>query len=573
MAIEVLRELVENDVAIRLDLSEQILELVMPDEDRDRGAELSPIPESFSSLVSASVLSQKAKQFDDALYAAVEVAVQRGLGNITSRLDLFRAWATAALDAREHGNAACKLFAACNLGGAHLPLSSEVSAQVQRVIDRFLADEGQSTPLGFYSQTEQLASIFRQNRLLMTELGDPESSDALARLVAGDASLLRAYRSILALAAKMTNPPSADFHDLLRAGDKTARRILVPSRSHEADLVDRLYGGGPIPSGFDLAEELASRVEAGSLSLVPTEDSGWYDHQIWALEPLVAPDRARERTRMRLSSGYRRYLRGLFKGLYAQMKETHLMLIGPPLCGTTTRRSPLRIPVRPDLTAEPLATYYARRARSYSFVRGVLQDAFGSRWRDLVFTDVLTAWNRVDEGLDGMEAIFHGAHVRVCRELGFQNEVTVMPHRNPDSDDASFRTWVGGIERDPDLSRDTRMMVPVFYDPQRQQTKVWVLLGWSSRPLTVQFHRPPRVLEMRSMQRQERPEEPRRRSKKTLDDDAAPEIDFVAANHDVAVPVTAEIYVSRLLDREAFRRLCDERKTRSAILNALTAPK
>jgi hypothetical protein len=75
------------------------------------------------------------------------------------------------------------------------------------------------------------------------------------------------------------------------------------------------------------------------------------------------------------------------------------------------------------------------------------------------------------------------------------------------------------------------------------------------------------------MQRQERPEEPRRRSKKTLDDDAAPEIDFVAANHDVAVPVTAEIYVSRLLDREAFRRLCDERKTRSAILNALTAPK
>jgi hypothetical protein len=50
---------------------------------------------------------------------------------------------------------------------------------------------------------------------------------------------------------------------------------------------------------------------------------------------------------------------------------------------------------------------------------------------------------------------------------------------------------------------------------------------------------------------------------------ATPEIKFVPAYHRVAFPVTAEIYVKRLLDRSAFRRLCDERRTRPAILKAL----
>jgi hypothetical protein len=31
---------------------------------------------------------------------------------------------------------------------------------------------------------------------------------------------------------------------------------------------------------------------------------------------------------------------------------------------------------------------------------------------------------------------------------------------------------------DRDVSRDARMMVPIFHDEQRKKTKVWAFLGW-----------------------------------------------------------------------------------------------
>jgi hypothetical protein len=180
----------------------------------------------------------------------------------------------------------------------------------------------------------------------------------------------------------------------------------------------------------------------------------------------------------------------------------------------------------------------------------VLEETFGPAWRDLRFTDVPTAYERVDEGLDGMEALFHGAHVRVCGDLGIESDPTAMPDRNPDADRVSFESLAARMGTDPDLSRDTRMMVPVFYDMQRRKVKVWALLGWSDRPLTIDFLQKPRILE-------------------AVPRNAAPPIEFAAAHHRVAFPVTAEVYVNQLLNRDAFRRLCDDRKTPTAILEAL----
>jgi len=44
---------------------------------------------------------------------------------------------------------------------------------------------------------------------------------------------------------------------------------------------------------------------------------------------------------------------------------------------------------------------------------------------------------------------------------------------------------------------------------------------------------------------------------------------FTSRCHEFAAPVLAEAYEGRLLDRDEFRRLCDKRRTRSAILAAL----
>ena len=47
------------------------------------------------------------------------------------------------------------------------------------------------------------------------------------------------------------------------------------------------------------------------------------------------------------------------------------------------------------------------------------------------------------------------------------------------------------------------------------------------------------------------------------------DITFVAETHPIAHIVTAEVYVTRLLNRTEFRTLCDQRKTPEAILRAL----
>jgi hypothetical protein len=99
------------------------------------------------------------------------------------------------------------------------------------------------------------------------------------------------------------------------------------------------------------------------------------------------------------------------------------------------------------------------------------------------------------------------------------------------------------------------MMVPVFYDVLRKKTKVWAFLGWVERPLTVSFATPPQVT-VRDADGQEVPRSSYRLS-------------YSQRWVTLAYPVTAEVYVSRVLDRQEFRKHCDRHVTRKAILENL----
>jgi hypothetical protein len=221
---------------------------------------------------------------------------------------------------------------------------------------------------------------------------------------------------------------------------------------------------------------------------------------------------------------------------------------------------PVKITVRPELSAEPLATFYARRAASYRFVRGVLERTFG--------VDALRGLHRrTAEGpvkaslfaeLDEMEALLAGASAAVSQDLGLPEIVTAAPKaaagRSADADRDAFRRWAGAMSADPDLGRDARMMVPVFFDRGRKKTKVWAFLGWSKRPVNFWFATPPAVLVTKNGQ---------------PPNAGDVEVEFGNTYLFLAYPVTAEVYVDRLLDRDEFRRHCDRYKTRSEILKNL----
>src|SRR5262249_46054630 len=151
--------------------------------------------------------------------------------------------------------------------------------------------------------------------------------------------------------------------------------FLPPSLSHEAALDERLFGDRVIPDGFDLAAELVARVRSGQVSLAPTDASGWYDHLAWSLEPLIRPDAVPEARRLSLGGRYREHLGELFKGMLALARETQVKQLKAAVAGAKGLRETV-IHVSPELSVEPLAELYRRRAACYRYVRGELEEAF-----------------------------------------------------------------------------------------------------------------------------------------------------------------------------------------------------
>ena len=518
--------------------------------------------------VSAALLAQKAKQFDDGLYAAVDVAAQQGAGRITGKGALLNHLAKLlALQQPANGDARLVVLAAARVGGLQIRLPPAVERAVSTTLESFQRDPLRSKPLGFYTWNSTLQRIFQQDRMLQSQVEGAAGINAVAEALRSDGAARTSYEAQLKLMSRLTNSLKGnDLRPYIARLDGGGPAILPtpvsffpPSRSHEADLVMRLYGNRPIPEGFDLMEELVARIRAGGIDLSPTEDSGWYDYQTWALEPLVTPDKTPEAVHLKFEETYRKQLIELFKGVLALTRETHVKQLEIP-APTSAAPEPEPRPsfyVIPELSVEPLATVYLRRSLSYRFVRGVLDEAFGVE--ALKNLHRLTAAGEVaptlfDELLE-MEGLFHGAYLAANRQLGLSSHAQAPTDADLEADTARFLKWSANLEHDADLGLDARMMVPVFYDLQRRKTKVWALLGWTGKQVCASFAKPPAAQVFNKAGAQI--------------ENGKYDLHFGSDCSRLAYPVLAEVYVNEILDREQFRRHCDTYKTQSAILSNL----
>ncbi len=357
------REVVDQGYRVRLDLGPQILGIDVL-EDRGFGLEsgsaepaISPtLAGTGAGMVSGSMLAQKAKQFDDGLYAAVELAAEAGAGSFAGKAAMLRETAQRAvlnLDRPVPGNSVAILLAACRQGGVRVAEPPSIAREVEAAEREFLANPLRSKPLGFYTWSPALARIYRQDRMLQAELQGPAGIARVAEASAASNSRTT-YESYLALVDRLTNPHGSlgDLRSALKAVDASRPgevpvkgvAVLPASRSHESDLVMRLYGNRPIPEGFSLVDEMVRRVRSGQIDLRPTASSGWYDYQTYALEPLVIPEKMPESARLRLAETYRKQLLELFKGVLALTRETHVKQLEFPAPGEAPG-SPSKPPV------------------------------------------------------------------------------------------------------------------------------------------------------------------------------------------------------------------------------------
>jgi hypothetical protein len=524
------------------------------------------------SFVSAAMLAQKAKQFDDGLYAAAEVAAQQGHGSLPSKTDLIRDW-SAKVEANAADPGFTILLAAGQLGGAKNAIPRSQQQAVANALSQFESVPERSKPLGFYTWSKELSAIFRQDRMLQTPLPSAAGVAAIVSALKEDPALAEAYARHLSLAAKLTNPlvsgDSSDLRPLLadQRPDDLERiqkwRVLPPSLSHESQLFLRLFGNETsVPDDFDLMAKLIAEIRGGGIDLTPRPESGWYDHQTWALQPLLVPQKMDEASHLTCGEEYAKHLEELFKGTLALTRETHVKQLDFPAPAAAAFEEPqpkLELYVQPNLSIEPLATHYLRRAQSYAFVRQVLREAFGED--SLASLHRQTAERPLDmplaEELDQMVALFYGAHVVASRQLGLPEAAgAAVGIEDADAAAVHLLRWAALRGDDADLGRDSRMMVPVFVDPMNQRIKVWCVLGWTTRDAWASFEQHPKLTATDA-------------AGEAVDLASKFDVHFTGQSLTLASPVFAEVWVKRLLNRDEFRRHCDTYVTPAVILGNL----
>jgi hypothetical protein len=127
----------------------------------------------------------KRQQFDDGLNAAVELVAQQGTGQFAGKAFLLQTLAsTLTTELNTADPAAALVPAACELGGVPATIPETLRSAVRSLLDSFQGNELLARPLGFYTWTARLRSIFRQDRFLQQPL-DPGPAAALDHALQG----------------------------------------------------------------------------------------------------------------------------------------------------------------------------------------------------------------------------------------------------------------------------------------------------------------------------------------------------------------------------------------------------
>ncbi len=522
-------------------------------------------------LPSINLIDGKAKQFDDGLYAALEQYwFQEHAAEFQGDLTFLKELAAAVpVDSR----AAAYFAAGLELAEIKIPATNQASITFFKT--RFASDLVQSKPIGFYTWNEKLKQCYRVGRFFQMEfeLDDNDWMQPVIRALQTNSELQATYRRILARWARLSNSPSrltaldlvenSTGQDLVRVRRQrnlttSTVSLIPPGSNRETELTRRLF-----PNGFsakdDVMRELVKAIRSGTVDLHPTEKSGWYDYQVYALETLLVPKRGDESKSLLLSGNYKRRRLEAFQALMTKRKETHVLRSESKFAveSALARPEPLER-FSPRLRLEPAPTYYLRMARSYRFLNQVLREFVPETQLTTLhgLTEQGTRKQPLLDELSEIERLFYGCYALSAEDIGLGLNVNEDEQAVLIESRSIAEKWLTNYSDDPDLAVDTRVIVPVAEDLRRGVISVWATPGIRFSRLKTSYvpEAPPRV--------------------KTSDgEDWTPLKPEQLGEAIYLLPVdefvSVQVPSSRILNRKEFQDLCNEAKTKDEIVQRL----
>jgi hypothetical protein len=575
-----------------------------------RGAALAALG-GAPTLPTTEVVNGALKPFNDGLYAAVELAAERGEASRVNKhqllLDLLADLTKRSREgvATEQGPAlmaAKHIATAFAVAGDTDAIDAALLEHATQAAEKFEEGALYSKPIGFYTWTPELARIFARDRWLQQRYLPAFSSDlpfaalaALGHVVAQTGPLSDQYRRALDLYGGITDPlfdaspfevapfvpDAAALGDLGGVEKRFAATLPVEypdypfcnrggaafpaSESADNRLMRKLLCGGGLAEGETLIDGLIRKIQLGELDLTPRPDSGFYDQQLYALQTLLVPGQASESEHLLLTRAYKEKLVETFKSLLIQTRETHVKQVG--IVGAVSTASieiePREFTVYPKLVVEPFPTYYLRTARAYRFLQGVLDAALGPEF--LVGTArLLEDGSRAEvplaQELTDKQRLLYGLHLLSADSIGMAPELADDEALAFPLDEArtAALAWLQNVDTDQDVMRDPRVSLPVATESDLETGQdyaiYWAVVGVKVLHLHASFpetHRPEVAPEPGCVQKGWAPFEPHLLVEQTIQ---------VRRRTDRAP-----------LSREEFRALCDQYDTAEAIAEAFEA--
>jgi hypothetical protein len=544
----------------------------------------------YTVLPSLELCGIRGKFFDDGMYAAVEMELEKGTANLEGGKDAFLLRLAEVLNEKykaslkpadsPYREALVFVVAGLVLG------SADGSVPDGLYVEPFVLEEARaeavgfveedplgSKPIGFYTWRPELKRIFTRDRWLQREFDSEEDNEfrvalALADAVASDGALRAQHEYVVNTYARLTNPlagetvgdyvsavpdpakalvDSAAF-DAARvklAGEGRTFALFPASRSKEVDLCNKLQGF-PLLEG-NLMDVLIEEIQAGRMTLKPDRSSGWYEYQQYALEALLTPDKLPEGKKLVMDERYRERLEEAFRSMLTQARETHVKDL------YLTREIvslELEVYIRPQFNAEPIPTYYLRVARGYGFLRSVLENALGERLAEIHgLREGGAAADVLDKELAAIQELYYGLYLETCANIGLIPDLGTGEVEDPAGAARAAERWLGDWKDDPLMSQDIRVIVPI--GPTGDGGLVcWAVLGVRPINIVVSYEENP-----------------------VVSTDAPVEliVNYEPRDYSVLVPVFAEVILptEEPLTRDEFRAVCDAYDNKDDIVEAL----